>query len=493
MAWNSATLTHSTVRTLPSRAALTLAEVLIAMGILMIGLLGVASIFPVGGFYMQSGDIADQGGAIAQAALEDAIIRGHLDPENWIVHDLNGGGAMQGVFMHLVSGAAPAPSDLSQRHLGLRGAVDGSQLPPTIFGRAQNSKRSARSTYFGGAFVIDPIGSSSAMAGDGLNNQLVVLPEPSMPLRRFPAFSQTFTEPSGGTAWDAWQAAGLFWPVRRVTVVGEITDLNSNNSNNQFLRPFAASRALFTASDDPALTLPDDGDAPARQFWETWATGSSGNSSSVRQARGDYSWIISVAPATSLDRDQIGIAPDAATMEVSTVVFHKRTRALDADSVVAAERFVTARVVSSGPGGGELLLQRRSPLRDPSLPPFRQDPPELGSPFEDLREGQYVMVVGPHPLSTLTEPRLALRWCRVLNINDTGQPALSGLTPEQRQLSSETQVLAALRGADWPWQAATDLTDNAVANDLRVAILPGIVAVHTKTMRLEAGSEWSID
>ena len=69
------------------RSAMSLAEVLVSMGIMTIGLLGVAALFPVGGRYMQSGDIADNANAIAQAALDDAIIRGHLDPENWVVHD----------------------------------------------------------------------------------------------------------------------------------------------------------------------------------------------------------------------------------------------------------------------------------------------------------------------------------------------------------------------------------------------------------------------
>ena len=43
------------------------------MGILTIGLLGVAAIFPVGSFYMQKGDIADRGSAIAQAAFNETI------------------------------------------------------------------------------------------------------------------------------------------------------------------------------------------------------------------------------------------------------------------------------------------------------------------------------------------------------------------------------------------------------------------------------------
>ncbi len=53
------------------------------MGILTVGLLGVASIFPVASFYMQQGDIADRGSQIAQSAFNDAVARGQLDPANW--------------------------------------------------------------------------------------------------------------------------------------------------------------------------------------------------------------------------------------------------------------------------------------------------------------------------------------------------------------------------------------------------------------------------
>ena len=72
---------HSSFRLPPSpqlpapqlpRSAITLTEVLISLGILTIGLLGVAALFPVGSYYMQKGEIADRGSAIAQAAFNDA-------------------------------------------------------------------------------------------------------------------------------------------------------------------------------------------------------------------------------------------------------------------------------------------------------------------------------------------------------------------------------------------------------------------------------------
>src|SRR5262245_44537775 len=68
-----------------NRLGISLTEVLIAMGILTVGLLGVAAIFPVAGSFMQKGDIADRGSAIAQAAFNDALARGELDPQNWLM------------------------------------------------------------------------------------------------------------------------------------------------------------------------------------------------------------------------------------------------------------------------------------------------------------------------------------------------------------------------------------------------------------------------
>ncbi|MEO0530004.1 MAG: hypothetical protein AAF266_05420 [Planctomycetota bacterium] len=474
----------------PSRAALTLTEVLIAMGILTIGLLGVASVFPVGGFYMQSGDIADQGGAIAQAALEDAIIRGHLDPENWIVHHLNTSGANSG-FQRLISGVAVFPPLLRAQGTGLQADL-GRSYPAQALSQTMNRERYL-ATVHGGAYAIDTVGMGGAIGDPSQQNDVVINPLFSGAARRFPAFGGLFTR--NAAEWDAFQVDGAFWPVRRVTVV-ESPWFNSSSGEEEFMRPLTVSRHLATADDDLALTLPNDGDIPARQQWQSWNTGTSPAFPSSRQSAGDYSWLITVAPASSPERDTFAVQPDAHPVEVSTVVFHKRLPTRGYESTLEAERLVTARVVSAGPGGGEVLLQRRPAGSTGPASPYTAEP-EI-SPFQDLREGQYVMVVAPHPTSTINTPRLALRWCRVLSIQNEGQPNLNGTNTQLGVIRSgddETErVLVALRGPDWPWQPAADFTDdNALSNDLRVAILPGIVAVHTKTMRLEAGSEWSID
>ena len=62
------------------RRGLSLTEVLISMGILTLGLLGVASVFPVGSYYMQKAEISDKGSAIAQSVFSDLMARGMLNP-----------------------------------------------------------------------------------------------------------------------------------------------------------------------------------------------------------------------------------------------------------------------------------------------------------------------------------------------------------------------------------------------------------------------------
>ncbi len=424
-------------------AGVTLTEVLIAMGILAIGLLGVASVFPVGGYYMQQGEIADRGSAIAQAALDDAIVRGHLNPENWVVHDVQTGTGT--VDMMSFTNGIPSPVP-NQVRLGVSQASTTPIPWPSNVPFRNFDPEPSRATVFGSAYVIDPLGFADALhdvSAVDLANRIT-----SMPLRHFPGFANNppqpwYTNPTN-SPWAPWDIgnSGAFWPVRRVTITSQYRD------------PTLA-RKLFASADDLALTLPDSGDNPSRQQWETWGTN---NAPSVRESRGDYSWIISVAPASSASRTAMASAPDAYPVEVSVVVFYKRTRARGLQLVTDAEKLVDAAVTSATPGGGELLLTKRG-----------NDSGE--SPFEDLRPGHYVMVTGPHPLSSAARPMLALRWCRVLNLEDRND-----------------NVLVSLRGPDWPWGES-----DPISQDLQVGIVPGAVAVHTKTMRLEAGSEWSVD
>ena len=489
------------------RRALTLVEVLIAIGVLAVGLLGVASIFPVGGYYMQSGDVADRGAAIAQAALEDAVVRGYLDPESWVGHQINDNATTPGTtfrtistantsaFMRMTSGVAELfNTGQTVRFVGMSQA-DGVS-PGAVLGASKPTPGEYHATLFGGAYVIDPLGIASTLFRSP--QAVVINPLTSTPVRRYPAFGgvSAFTAPQ----WGPWHANGAFWPVRRLTTVHEPYRLNSAPiaASQQVFYPqhLGIAQELLTAADDLATTLPANGDDPAQGLWEQarLAAGSAW-APVARQSRRDYSWIVSIAPDSTATRDAFGNRPDAGAVEVSAAVFHKRTQARDAETAVENERLVNARLVTTAPGACELLLEPRggAGVAEPTT-----------SPFEDLREGQYVTLVGPHPLSTPAAPRLVLKWLRVLKVEDSGTPVLPDvdMPATARRLSRDgatPRVLVALRGPDVPWRPATisgrpDLEDRQLlANDLRLAIVPGVVAVHTKTMRLEAASVWAID
>lgn len=471
MLGKKSTIPHSPFRIPLSRSALTLAEVLIAMGLLTIGLLGVAAVFPVGGYYMQSGDVTDRAGAIAEAALEDAIIKGYLDPERWVVHDVNANGASSGLFIWMLDGLRDNNGQLLRD--GLRPAIPKrdsfNAADRAVLGTPQ-LPGNYTSKLMGGVVVLDPIGLAGALTEP--TNALVRNKVLSTAVQRFPA---SILDGSDAT-WQDWTVATppFLWPVRRATPIHSAALLNSPATFN---RQLSGALKAFSAADDLALSLPDSGDEPAQGLWEV-----ASNAPAARQSAGAYSWILSVSPGSSVERDAIATQADAYPVEVSAVVFHKRVVPRGVQGTLEAERLVNARVVSVGPGGGEMLLEKRA---GENAAPAPFDALQSLSPFENLRVGEYVMVVGPHPLSNSLRPMLALRWCRVLGIESEGTTNVGTGTVT---LDRDQRVLVSLRGPDWPW---TDLT-NPLSSNLRVGILPGAVAVHTKTMRLEEGSEWSV-
>lgn len=198
--------------------------------------------------------------------------------------------------------------------------------------------------------------------------------------------------------------------------------------------------------------------------------------------REDFSWVISVVPTSYEAYRLLTTSPGTASYDVSAVVFHKRVTAapltlaasdddisVNQDLLAGGERSVQATVVTTGVNGGEILLTR---INDWNLPE---------SPFKELKAGQWVMLCGPHPMSTSLRPFLFMQWYRVLSV-EAPSSATRGFD------NSKEQQLVSLRGPDWPWTGA-----EPISQDLRVGIFPSIVAVHTKTMRLEAGSEWSVE
>lgn len=436
---------NSEIRNRAPRPGISLTEVLIAMGILTVGLLGVASIFPVASFYMQKGDVADRGSAIAQAAFNEALARGVFDPAKW--------------YAMTPSGADPPNYSLASD--GTRGMFT-RNVPEAIAAARAAWPTQALCQRVGQVFVIDPLG-AAAMSNELSPGNFDV------GARSFPASAATinlgyYFSP----AWDQWLSTNRsIFPVRRVTMreprIGTLPPTTTLEPwrSTQTQSAVVADR-LFSSSDDLAIEVPPQSGRPSVQRLMTASIpGNPGVGPIARQSRGDYSWIATVVPS---DPWKLEGSP----AEVSVVVFYKRqlfnsTESKTQDDLMQAagtERMVKAGVVSTGLSGGELLLNA---VNDGITE----------SPFRSLKVGQWVMLCGPAPSTTTNQPQFVARWYRVLSIEPEG-----------------TNVRVAVRGPAWPWQPENGA--NALSNNLCVGIFPGAVAVHSKTIRLGDNSAWSI-
>jgi hypothetical protein len=72
------------------RRGITLLEVLISMFVLLVGLLGVASLIPVGKFEMQRGAKIDRAGACGRAAMRDIKVQRIMNPTSWALANASG-------------------------------------------------------------------------------------------------------------------------------------------------------------------------------------------------------------------------------------------------------------------------------------------------------------------------------------------------------------------------------------------------------------------
>jgi prepilin-type N-terminal cleavage/methylation domain-containing protein len=395
-----------------SNRGVTLVEVLISMGILAIGLLGAAAMFPVGSYFMQKGEISDRGAAIAQAAFADLVARGDLRPNNWQIWD----------------GAEYAPLDQYMRSWMARQ----SRINEPRFQQDMNASA-------GFVYIIDPLGTAGALRSGTINRTGLSYAPALIP-------GDSIENAVDADMDGIWTAFKNGWPVRRLctnsVLIGEVPSES-------------VAQRIYSSSDDLAFSV-DDEDVPTRQ--RVIGPDTNGDqvpdSAVARQSRGDYSWMAMVAPTQSDAREALALDPSAYYFDVSVIVFYKRP----ISTIDSSEALVNGNIVSTGTGGGEILL----------------DSAGIDDAFEELKEGQWVLVSGPHPSSTRENPLFFSQWYRVLVIDDEPDGSVVG---DIKFGDAERQRRIGLRGPDWPW--------TKVGSVVRVGLFPGAVAVHTKTMRLE--------
>lgn len=456
------------------RKALSLTEVLISMGILTLGLLGVAAVFPVGSHYIQRADIYDKASAIGQSVMSDIVARGMLDPNSWYVM-VPHAGVLPWSQTFSADGASSPNGKVNLTFTRPFSRALGEALTQT---NAMTDK-TILAKQFGSAYVIDPLGVAAMAMRSGSTAPANQIHGPAavFPAAAYTGYAYQAAIPTWPTSsWLAWcgpngsSSTGYQWPIRRVTFRQPNTGWHANATMAEH---------FFRGNDDLAFDFPQRADKPAFATWDMTGVGAP----LARKFAGDYSWIITVVPPTNAARNAMASNPEGFAYDVSVVVFYKRALLEDADASYLQfggggpyqsamnqnERAVRASVVSTGLNGGELLLTDYGDYRDAS------NTQKLNA-FDHLKLGHWVMLCGPHPNSSTSEPRFVLNWYQVISVEQppTGTPGLD---------TSKNQRLVTVRGAEWPWQPTTLAT--APANDLSVAICKGAVAVHTKSMRLQ--------
>jgi Tfp pilus assembly protein PilV len=443
-----------------SRQGLSLTEVLISLGLLTLGLLGVLSLFPVGSVYLAQAETADRGASLAKSVMSDLVTRGMLDPNNWAAAE----------------GTDGFRTDISQADLiELQVALMNSNPPTSVPFRQGNC-------LSGSVYVIDPLGVASFRAQNEFRNTSDPNYTDPRWLANFPGHLD-YALPTGlppTSPWYPWGWANgkLAGPLRRVTFPGlMLLDLRGRQASMSAvrLRPedhearMAAARLLASTSDELTFDLPAQDDRPAIQNWQV-----SLNSTALsRQSVGDYSWLATVAPTSTEARNAMGSYSPFA-YDVSVVVSYKRAFFVQPNPTYpggnyhfSPDEFVaTAKLKSTGPSGGELLVETKyfSTAAVGGTP--------AADPLSRLRTGGWVCVYGPSPNSTSQRPLIFFAWYQVQAV-DRDIVSADKATHQQRYVT--------LRGPEWPWQPSSVAGDTA--NNLCVGVFPSAVAVHTKSLR----------
>ena len=464
---------QSAIRNPKSRAAISLTEVLISMGILTLGLLGVASLFPVGGYYMQKAETADSASMIAQSVMSEIVTRGMLNPRTWFAMTPNKVGGSPPITdpnfilygadgRYTTRGITNPPTPGFTRPLVETLAASKRNLALATPALSPTAKATALSSQFGNSYVIDPMWCAA----------LTPTPSENIANRRGYAFPAAAIDVFPGSthgyytnpAWLTWKSSSvgvnskLSWPIRRVTFRQPSTGWNLDSANSE---------ALCRSTDDLSVDLPARADRPASQMWDI-----SNGTPMARQWKGDYSWIATVTPTNCAARDMMATSPESVEATVSVVVLYKRglpapiSNTGENNEAVMPERNVSASVISTGLSGGELLL------RDPST--------ASANAFTNLKAGNWIMLCGPHPNTSPEDPKFFMNWYQVLSIDKEVGSVIT---------DSNMQRLVTVRGPEWPWQPKSPWSNYSyLSNDLCVGIIKGAVAVHTKTLRLESAS-----
>jgi hypothetical protein len=276
----------------------TVIEVLFAIGIVVIGVLGVIALLPVAGYQVGLGLMADRSAAVGVAAAQEFDIRGMRQQEMWVVHSSSGPWTF-----------ANYRSQLEQ--------LFGQDLTPPM------------------AFCIDPrfVAVNLGNNGSGYDARL------------FPYYQNSMSGHASGLPIPTDPAQPRMVRITLRTAPGSGVAMTALQTEQ-----------VFVTHDDLVFEHPDDRTLPPVQNFgsagpdEEWGTAD--DVITKRQYEGTVSWMATVAPKLDL----VGNFRDLYTLSI--VVFNRRSSAMEMDAFNERIAFVNLPTdfYSGGYSGGDVLL-----------------------------------------------------------------------------------------------------------------------------------------
>ncbi|HAY79796.1 MAG TPA: hypothetical protein DCY79_08320 [Planctomycetaceae bacterium] len=434
---------RSRLRITAGRRGLSIIEVLFAIGIAIVGLLGVIVLIPVGTYHANRSLTSDSATRIGLAAQREFVLRGYTSPDMWR-GDFIAGNSPTGATNWFPFLAPSASTKVTYKGFPLVYASnDNTWVNANSVG--QGYWNVPRATH---AFCIDPqlIATHTANHTIAATNRLV----------RFPYYLENASTTGSGQTYPR---------MRRISVATAPTPFPNPAiaaTAGALTGPITLAHAnsIFINNDDLAIQL-DDADnsvAPTPQMIEQ-PTGIIPAVPVKQQYQGEYSWIATLAP-------KVGASNSASELYIlSIVVFKQRSLALpsDTDTTLPTERVVDF-LTTTNSSTGSIEVRLAANAASAAGPAFAPE-------YLAVSQGDWVLLQGATPSIPY------FRWYQVIG---SGGDA-------KRDGNGFWEQYVTLQGPEW--LPATYPVPGATTHG-QMVIVDGVVGVYQKTIRLETTSLW---
>jgi type II secretory pathway pseudopilin PulG len=463
------------------RQAITLLEVMISIMVMSIGLLGLASLIPVGRYQMVEALKLDSGTTLGRAAFRDILVRGAFRPENWLYCT---SGTTTGTA---VIGPAK-PSSIAPVSTAFQvSPASGPQYSPPF-----------------APLVLDPLGFANASQNGSAGDVTA--------MQTFPYGLSMFNDGPQGSAPRLSRITLRQFSSTSAACPFPYTSTGSSPLSKYTLTimPYPAADRMFRSTDDLDFAIPNRNDPTLKplQNWynTTMISGTLGNPGAARMSLGAFSYLVTISP-------DLGEALGSPMLQSSSPAAHQPTQGNAATTrkfsvaVVAVYRrdlSPPTTLVNPSPGSpprGERMAwvdfatRNDIRLRITTSGGYTAAKQALG-----VKENEWIMVTGKATNYMFGNPftQTIIQWYRVVS-GSIEPKQLNGTTwyrslrvvgPDWNQGGLAANVSGASQGI---FQDADGTGYPDIGNPPTGfgTIIGGAVGVYEKTMILDGSSLWS--